>query len=96
MIHPDVISEIPGVELESEYENTVGPALLDDVDPVKDSIQQAAAAKKCFYMGKHNIMSHSQIKGVDDIIGIDSDSDSEEDDNDDSVYMKKSLETRIY
>ena len=38
LIHPDVISEIPGVELESEYENTVGPALLDDVDPVKDSI----------------------------------------------------------
>ena len=42
-------------------------------------------------MGKHNIMSHPQIKGVDDIIVIDSDSDSEEDDNDDSVYMTNRL-----
>ena len=36
-------------------------------------------------------MSHSQIKGVDDFIKIDSDSDSEEDDDGDSVYMSKLL-----
>ena len=87
LIHPDVIDEIPGVELESDYENTMGTALLDDVDLVKDSIEQAAAAKKHFDMGKHNIMSHYQIKGVDDVIEIDSGNDSEEDDNDDSAYM---------
>ena len=42
-------------------------------------------------MGKNNIMPHSQIKGVDDVIKIDSDSDSEEDDDDDSFYMPKLL-----
>ena len=46
LIHPDVIAEIPGVELESYYENTMEPALLEAVDPVKDSIDQYAAAKK--------------------------------------------------
>ena len=46
----------------------MGPVLLDYVDPVKDSIEQAAAAKKYFDMGNHNIMSHSQIKGVNDVI----------------------------
>ena len=75
-MHPDVIYEIPGAELGNYYENTVGPALLDDVYPVKDSIEQAAASKKHLDMGKHNIMSHPQIKGVDDVIDIDSDSDS--------------------
>ena len=91
MIHPYVIAEIPGVELESDYENTVGAALLDDVDPVKDSIEQAVESKKHFDMGNHNIMSHSQIKVVDDAIETDSDSDSEEDDNGDSVYIPKLL-----
>ena len=67
------------------------PALLDDVDPVKDSIEQAATAKKHFDMGNHNIMSHSYIKGVDDVIEIDYVSDSEEYDNYDSVYMPKIL-----
>ena len=79
------------MELESNYENTVGTALLDDVDPVKDSIEQAAAAKKHFDMEKHNIMSYSQIKGVDGVIEIDSNSESEEYDDDDSVYMPKLL-----
>ena len=50
------------MEIESDYENTVGPALLDDVDTAKDSMDQAAAAKKHVGMGKHNIMSHSHIK----------------------------------
>ena len=27
MVHPDIISDIPGVELENDYDNTVGPAL---------------------------------------------------------------------
>ena len=66
-------------------------ALLDDVDPVKDSIEQASMAKKHFDLGKHNIMSHSYIKGVDDVIEIDYVSDSEEYDNYDSVYMPKIL-----
>ena len=68
MIHLYVIAEIPGVELESDYENTVGAALLDDVDPVKDSIYRAVESKTHFDMGKHNIISHSKIKGVDDVI----------------------------
>ena len=68
MIHPYVIAEIPGVELESDYENTVGAALLDDVDPVKDIIERAVESKKHFDMVNHNIMSHSQIKRVDDVI----------------------------
>ena len=42
-------------------------------------------------MFKHNIVSHSQIKGVDDVIEIDSDSDSKEYDDDYSVYMPKLL-----
>ena len=67
------------------------PALFDDVDPVKDRIEQAAAAKKHFDMYEHNIMSHSQIKMVDDVIEIDSDSDSEEYDDDDSFYVPKLL-----
>ena len=91
LIHPDVIAEIPRVELERDYENTVEPALFDDVDPVKDRIEQAAAAKKHFDMYEHNIMSHSQIKMVDDVIEIDSDSDSEEYDDDDSFYVPKLL-----
>ena len=45
LIHPDVISEIPGVEQESDYENTVEPALFDDVDTVNYTIEQTAAAK---------------------------------------------------
>ena len=40
-----MLAEITGVELESNYENTVEPALLDDVYPVKDSIEQASAAR---------------------------------------------------
>ena len=79
------------MELESDYKNTVGPALLDTVDTLKDIIEQAAADKKHFDMVKHNIMSHSQIKVVDDAIETDSDSDSEEDDNGDSVYIPKLL-----
>ena len=55
-MHPDVITEIPGLELESNYENNVGPALLYDVDNVKYSIEQDAMSKKHFDMGKHNIM----------------------------------------
>ena len=51
-----MIAEISGVELESDYGNIVGTALLDDVDPVKDTIEQAAAANKHFDMGKKNIM----------------------------------------
>ena len=86
-----MIAEIPGVDLENDYENIVGPELLDNIYPVKDTIEQAAAAKIFFYMGKHNIMSHSNIKGVDDVIEIDSDSDSDEDDDDDRVYMPKLL-----
>ena len=27
MVHPDIIAEITGVELENDYENTMGPAL---------------------------------------------------------------------
>ena len=27
MMHPDIIAEIPGVELEHDYENIVGPML---------------------------------------------------------------------
>ena len=54
-----MIAEIPGVELESNYENTVGPTLLDDVYLIRDSTEKAAEAKKHFDMGKHNIMSHS-------------------------------------
>ena len=42
-------------------------------------------------MFKHNIMSHSQIKGVDDVIETDSDSDSDEDDDDDSIQMPNLL-----
>ena len=91
MIHPNVIAEIPGVELESNNGNTVEPVLLDDVYLVKDIIQQAATAKNCFDMGKQKTMSHSQIKGVDDVIEIDSDSDLEEDYNNDSAYMPKLL-----
>ena len=90
-MHPDVIAEITGVELESDYENTVGPALLYDVDPVKDAIEQAAVSKKHFDMGKHNIISYSRIKGVYDVIEVGSGSDSEEDDDDDSVYIPKLL-----
>ena len=86
-----MVAEIPGVGLESDNENTVRPALLDDVDTVKDSIEQDAAAKNIFDMGKHNIISHSKIKGVDDVIEVDSDIDSEEYDNDDSVYTPKLL-----
>ena len=36
-------------------------------------------------------MSHSQIKSVDEVIEIDSDSDPEEDDDDDSAYIPKLL-----
>ena len=91
MIHPNVIAEIPGVELESNNGNTVEPVLLYDIYLVKDSIEQAATAKNCFDMGKQKIMSHSQIKGVDDVIEIDSDSDLEEDDINDSTYMPNLL-----
>ena len=91
MIHPDVISEIPGAELGNYYENTVGPALLYDVDNVKYSIEQDAMSKKHFDMGKHNIISYSRIKGVYDVIEVGSGSDSEEDDDDDSVYIPKLL-----
>ena len=53
-----MIAEIPGVELESKYENTMGPELLDDVYPVKESMEQASADKKHFDMSNNNIMSH--------------------------------------
>ena len=35
MVHPDIIAEIPGVELENDYENTVGPALHLEEEPIK-------------------------------------------------------------
>ena len=79
------------MELESDYKNIVGPALLNEVDTVKDTIDRADAARRQFYIYKKYTMSHSQIKGVDDVIEIESDSDSDEDDNDYSVYMQKLL-----
>ena len=43
LIHPDIIAEIPGVELESDYENIVGPALTQPPPPTMAT--RAAAAR---------------------------------------------------
>ena len=88
-MHLDVIAEIPGVELEINYKESVGPALFDKVDPVKNIIEQAHVAKRTFDLGKNGTVSHSEIKGVDDVIEIDSDSDLDDDDNKYSVYHLK-------
>ena len=69
----------------------MGPELLDDVYPVKESMEQASADKKHFDMSNNNIMSHYQIKGVNDVNEIDYDNDLEEDDDDDSLYISNIL-----
>ena len=28
LVHPDIIADIPGVELENDYDNTVGPGFI--------------------------------------------------------------------
>ena len=49
------------MELESHYENTAGTALLNEVYPLKGSIDQAAAAKNYFDMGVPSTASQAII-----------------------------------
>ena len=74
-MHPDIIAEIPGVKLENDYNNTVGPALQLEEEPIKDMAQCAEYDRKNFDQGKNVHKTHEQIKGVDNVIEIDSDSD---------------------
>ena len=79
LVHPDIIAEIPGVELENYYKYTVGPALQLEEEPIKDIVQLAEDDRKNFDRGKNVLKTHDQIKGVDDVIKINSGSDSDHD-----------------
>ena len=57
-MHTDVIANIPGVELENYYENTVGPALQLEEEPIKDIVQRAEDDRKNFYRGKNFLKTH--------------------------------------
>ena len=84
-MHPDIIADIPGVESENDYKNTVGPALQLEEEPIKDMAQQSEDDRKNFdnVNNSHNTSDH--IKGVDDAIEIDSDSDSDYDEDGDYI-----------
>ena len=57
----------------------MGPALQLEEEPIKDMAQRSEDARKNFYHGKNVHKTHDQIKGVDDVIEIDSESDSDSD-----------------
>ena len=67
-MHPDIIAEIPGVELENDYDSTVVPALQLEEDHIKDMAQRAEDTRKNFDNGKNVHKTHNHIKGVDDAI----------------------------
>ena len=64
-IHPDDITEIPGVLLESDYENNIGP----DIKPIPAPAysKQAVAARWNANLDNDAITS-AEITGVDPII----------------------------
>ena len=78
-MHPYIIADIPGVELENNYKKIFGHVLQLEEEPVKDMAQHAAAVKKNFDPGKKVHTTHDQIKVVDEVIESNSDSDSESD-----------------
>ena len=79
------IAEITGLELENDYENTVGPALQLEEEPIKDMAQRAEDYRICFDHGMNVHRAHDHFKGVDDIIEIDCDSDSDYDEYGDYI-----------
>ena len=103
-MHPDIIADITGVKLENDYENTVGPELQLEEEPIKYMAQCAGDDRKNFDQGKNAHKTHEQIKGVDNVIEIYLSIDLEEDDDDDSVYMSNlfkqedidSIENELY
>ena len=86
-MHTDIIAEIPGVELENGYNNTVDTALQLEKEPIKVMAQNYEYARNNFDHGKNVHKIHDQIKGLDDVIEIDSDSDS--DYNEDGDYIPR-------
>ena len=57
-MHTDVIADIPGVELENDYKNTVGPALQLEEEPIKDIVQRDEDDRKNFDRGNNVLKTH--------------------------------------
>ena len=88
-MHPDIIAEIPGVKLESDYKKTVVPALQLEEEPIVDMAKRDEGVRKNFDRVNNFHKTHDQIKGMDDIIEIYSDSDSDYDD--DRYYIPRTV-----
>ena len=76
-MHPNIVAEIPGVELENYYDNISGPVLQLEKEPVKEMAQRAEPARENFGLGMNVHKTNDHIKGVDEVIEIDSDSNSD-------------------
>ena len=63
-MNPDIITEISGVELENDNENTVGPALQLEEESIKDIAQRTEDARKNFDHGNNFQNTHYHIKGM--------------------------------
>ena len=90
-MHPYIIAEIPGVQLENDYKNIMGLVLQLEKDTIEDMAQRAADIRKKFDIGKNVHKTHDYIKRVDGVIEIDSYSDS---DYDESGYIPRMVKER--
>ena len=61
----------------------MGTELQLEEEPIKYMAQRVDNTRNNFYHGKNVHKTHDQIKGVDDVIEIDSDSDSDYDEDGD-------------
>ena len=67
-MHPYIIAEIPGLELENDYDNTVVPALKQEEEPIKDMAKWAEDVGNNFDHGNIVHKTREHIKVVDEII----------------------------
>ena len=78
-MHPDIVSEILGVELKNNYYNTVFPEMHLEEEPITCMEQRAEEDRNNLDHGSNVYKTYYHIKGVDDIIEIDSDNESDYD-----------------
>ena len=77
------------MKLESDYKKTVVPALQLEEEPIVDMAKRDEGVRKNFDRVNNFHKTHDQIKGMDDIIEIYSDSDSDYDD--DRYYITRTV-----
>ena len=67
IIQPDFIAEISGIDMDSDYEKTIGPK-PDEEQDVKPSISERAADARINAGLENNVDIHITTRGVDDDI----------------------------